>query len=225
MHPDQISIIVLTILGSGFVTIFLFFLIRGLKLEIQSLNMAIETQNQTLEIVEKRIAENEKVGNIYKNLIDELPIAVDKYKEIIRKTKETVIEELEKAKQSQDEKLKQVAELRLKEIEVVQPIITQLSSLSENLHYTMNEVRAQLRSLESISHMAPTLDLGLMWSRLKAHEESGLGSHSFVILSGGADKGSISDQFRSSMTGSGVPDYKALVALPTNKKEDKKIDK
>jgi vacuolar-type H+-ATPase subunit I/STV1 len=221
MYPEQTTTIALNILAIGCLIIFLFFIIRGLKREIQNLNSAIEIQNETLIAVEKRIAENEKVGNIYKSLIDELPVAVGKYNEIIRKTKDTVLEELEKAKQSQDEKLKQVAELRLKEIEVVQPIITQLSSLSEKLQQTMNEVRSQLRSLENISHMAPTLDLGTMWSRLKTHEESGLASHSFVILSGGAEKATGSDQFRPSMTGSGVPDYKALVALPTNKKEDK----
>jgi hypothetical protein len=153
MNPEQITIIILNALATGCAAIFLFFVMRGLRREIQNLNKTMETNNKALDGMERRIAETEKERNIYKTLFDDLPGAVDKYSEIIQKTKDSVIEELEKANQSKDEKLKQVAELRLKEIEVVQPIITQLSTLNDNLHQTINEVQTQLRSLENISHM------------------------------------------------------------------------
>jgi len=221
MNPDQITTIILNIIVSGGVATFLFNVIRGLKREIQNLNYIIENQNNALGIMErKRLAETEKVGNIYKSLIDELPVAIEKYNEIIRKTKDSFIEELERANHSKDEKLKQVAELRLKEIEVVQPIINQLSTLSDKLHQTMNDVTVQLRSLENISHMAPTLDLGTMWSRLKAHEESGLASHLSSILSGSTGKVPRSSQSRSIVTVAGVPEYEAMTASLTEKYGD-----
>jgi hypothetical protein len=153
MNPEQITTIVLNALVTGCAATFLFLVMRSLKREIQNLNKTIETNTKALDGMEKRIAETEKERNIYKTLFDDLPGAVDKYNEIIRKTKDSVIEELEKANQYKDEKLKQVAELRLKEIEVVQPIITQLSALNDNLHQTINEVQDQLRSLDNISHM------------------------------------------------------------------------
>jgi uncharacterized protein YoxC len=162
MNPEQITTIILSALATGCAAAFLFFVIRGLKREMQNLNKTIETQNRALDSMEKRIAETEKERSIYKTLFDDLPDAVDKYDEIMRKTRDSVIENLEKANQSGDEKLRQVAELRLREIEVVQPIITRLSTLNDNLHQTINEVQAQLRSLDNISQMtSATLAQGI----------------------------------------------------------------
>jgi uncharacterized protein YoxC len=175
MNPEQITTIILNALATGCAAIFLFFVMRGLKREIQNLNKAIETQNKALDGLEMRIAETEKERNIYKTLFDDLPVAVDKYNEIIRKTKDSVIEELEKANRSKDEKLKQLAELRLKEIEVVQPIITELSTLNDDLHLTIKEVQTQLRSLENIGHMAPApLAQSILWGGQK--ENAGMDS-------------------------------------------------
>jgi uncharacterized protein YoxC len=175
MNPEQITTIILNALATGCAAIFLFFVMRGLKREIQNLNKAIETQNKALDGLEVRISETQMERNIYKTLFDDLPSAVDKYNEIIRKTKDSVIEELEKANQSKDEKLKQLAELRLKEIEVVQPIITHLSTLNDNLHQTISEVQDQLRSLENIGHMAPApLAHSILWGGQK--ENAGMDS-------------------------------------------------
>jgi len=226
MHPEHLILIVLNILVGGIVIIFVFSIIRDLKREIQTLSNFIEIQSDALDVIGKRIAETEKSGNIYKSLIDELPVAVEKYNEVIRKTKETVTEELEKANQSKDEKLKLVAELRLKEIEVVQPVISQLSTLSEILQQTITEVRTQLRSLENISHMAPTLDLGNMWNRLKPLEESGLASHMSSILSGTTGKASTgSGRFKPYVIETAMTKYEPTAAKPTEKHEGKKEDK
>jgi len=226
MHPEHLTLIILNILAGGVVIIFQLSVIRDLKREIQTLSNFIENQSDALDVIGKRIAESEKSGNIYKSLIDELPVAVEKYNEVIRKTKETVAEELEKANQSKDEKLKQVAELRLKEIEVVQPVISQLSTLSEILQQTMTEVRTQLRSLENISHMAPTLDLGNMWNRLKPLEESGLASHMSLILSGTTGKTSTgSGRFKPYVIETAMTKYEPTIAKPAEKHEGKKEDK
>jgi hypothetical protein len=225
MNPEQITTISLNILASGSVTIFLLFVIRSLKREIQNLNKTIETQNKTLDIIERRVAETEKAGNIYKSLFDDLPDAVDKYNQIIRKTKDSVIEELDRANQSKDAKLKQVAELRLKEVEVVQPIITQLTLLNDRLHQTINEAHVQLRSLESISHLTPTLVRGTWWSDQKAHEEGELASHLSFILSRRAGKGGGSDQLGPLVPESVVPVYEAEIVSLLDKKEDEKRDR
>ncbi|MCI0661174.1 MAG: hypothetical protein L0220_08895 [Acidobacteria bacterium] len=226
MNLEHLIVIALNILVGVVVIIILYSVTQGLKRELQTLSNFIESQSDQLDVIGKRIAETEKAGNIYKSLIDELPEAVDKYNEVIRKTKETVTEELDKANQSKDEKLKLVAELRLKEIEVVQPVISQLSTLSEILQQTMTEVRTQLRSLENISHMAPTLDLGTMWSRLTPLEESGLASHMSSILSGTTGKASTgSGRFKPYVVETAITKYEPKTAIPTEKNEGKKEDK
>lgn len=156
MNPDSIVTIGFSILASVGVTLFILIVILGLKREIQNLNSTIETQSNTLEVMKSRIAENEKAGNIYQTLFTDLPDAVDKYNATIQKTKDSVIGELERANQTKDENLKQVAQLRLKEIEIVQPIVNELSTLNDDLHQIIVEIQSQLRSLDNISQMTST---------------------------------------------------------------------
>lgn len=95
-------------LGLG---IFFYYLICGLRTKIKSLEETINVQNKTLEVMEKRIIETEKIGDIYRNLISDLPTDIDNYKTIVSKTKdETIIElknqnELAKKKLADAEKL------------------------------------------------------------------------------------------------------------------------
>jgi hypothetical protein len=226
MNPEQITTISLNILASGGVTTFLFFVIRGLKREIQNLNKTIETQNKTLDIMERRIGETEKVGNVYKSLFDDLPIAVDKYSEIIRKTRDSTIEELEKANQSKDEKLKQVAELRLKEIEVIQPIITELSTLNDDLYQTINEVQVQLRSLENISHMiSAPLAQRILWRGQKGDAEVEFEAiRRLLILGSGPGRVPGSGRIRPALFEPHMREYEAKIAPPSNNKEDEESD-
>ena len=104
MNAEQIVTIITNILTSSGVAVFLWFLIRGLKNQIGSLNKTIETQNKTLEVMEKRISETEKVGDIYRNLLDKLPDDIDKYKTLLNKIKDETIADLESAVQEKDEK-------------------------------------------------------------------------------------------------------------------------
>ena len=88
---------------------FLVFLIRGLKAKIASLEGVVTVQNQTLEVMEKRIEETEKVGNIYKRLMADLPADLQNYKTIMSITKDDIILEL---KNSNEEKEKRIRALR-----------------------------------------------------------------------------------------------------------------
>jgi hypothetical protein len=140
MNAEQATTVITNILTSGGVITFLWFLVRGLKKQIYSLNKTIEAQNKTLEVMEKRIVETERVGDIYKNLINELPDYIEKYKSIIRVTKDEMISELEKANQLKDEKLKSTTEIELKKIEIQEQIIAELPKLRDELLNTQQAI-------------------------------------------------------------------------------------
>ena len=91
--------------------IFVFYLIRGLKAEINSLKQTIDTQSKTLEVMERRIVETEKIGDIYKNLISDLPQDIDNFKTIISKTKDETILELKNQHEATKKKLEEAKKI------------------------------------------------------------------------------------------------------------------
>lgn len=221
MNPDPIVTIIFSILASGGVALFLLIVIMGLKREIQTLNRTIETQNKTLDIMGSRIAENEKAGNIYNTLFVDLPDAVDKYNDVIQKTKNSVVGELERANQSKDENLKQVAQLRLKEIEIVQPIITELATLNDDLHQSINDIQSQLRSLENISQMTSTaLPYNPSWGSQMADLEVELAARTRVTSRAKPAKPAGTGRPKQSVPEPGV--YEAKLVSPSDKLEAEK---
>jgi len=221
MNPDVIVTISFSVLASVGITIFILIAIMGLKREIQSLNQTIETQSNTLDVMKSRIAENEKAGNIYQTLFVDLPDAVDKYNATIQKTKDSVIGELERANQSKDENLKLVAQLRLKEIEIVQPIVTELSTLNDDLHQIIVEIQSQLRSLENISQMTSTTlaynpSLGSQMAELEVE----VASHTRVTPRGKPVKASGTGRAKPSIPAPVV--YEAKLASSADKLESEK---
>jgi hypothetical protein len=78
-------------LGLG---IFIYYLIKSLRIQISGLKGTIAAQNETLKVMDKRIEETEKIGDIYKSLIRDLPSDIENYKAIISKTKDATILEL-----------------------------------------------------------------------------------------------------------------------------------
>ena len=109
MSPEQIVTVVAAVLQTGGLAYFFNQVIRGLKEKVNSLEKTIEAQNQTLQIMERQVAETEKVGRIYKNLFSELPKDLENYKAIISKTKDDVIIELQNANKQKDERLKELS--------------------------------------------------------------------------------------------------------------------
>lgn len=91
-------------LGLG---IFLFYLFRGLKQKISALEGTVTIQSKTLEVMEKRIHETEKVGDIYRNLMSDLPQDLDNYKTILSKTKDETILELKNQQEITKKKLEE----------------------------------------------------------------------------------------------------------------------
>jgi hypothetical protein len=130
MTAEQVTTIVTNILTSGGAVTFFYFVIRSLKREISGLNKTIEQQNKTLEVMEKRVVETEKVGNIYRNLIADLPEQVSKYKSFINEMKDDVIKQLEDA---QDETVKESRKVELQRLELQEKMLSELPRLREEL--------------------------------------------------------------------------------------------
>ena len=153
MTPEQITTIVTNALtGSGIVAL-LWMIIRGLKKQILSLNEVINTQKKTLETMETRVLETEKVGNIYRKFIEELPEDIEKYKAVLRKLKDDTILELERANQQKDEKLKSNAEIALEKLELQQRALEELPQLRDELIDVINSVNYRLNTVNQLSHI------------------------------------------------------------------------
>ena len=144
---DQIAQIIIAVIQSGALGFFVFIIFRGLKTEIKTLNKTIETQNKTLEVMEKRINETEKVGEIYQNLITNLPDAIDKYKKIIEKTMGETIKELEKANEEKNEILKKSKENELEELKTTKSILNEIPKLYKDMMKLKNEFDIRINSL------------------------------------------------------------------------------
>lgn len=102
MSAEQITTVVTGIIQSGGLIVFLYFYIRSLKVKISSLQDTINVQKETLSTMEKRISETEKIGDIYRKLMEDLPKDLDNYKAIISKTKDETIIELQKTTEKQE---------------------------------------------------------------------------------------------------------------------------
>lgn len=90
-------------LGLG---VFVYYLLRGLKDRVSSLESLINTQKQTLDVMERRVNETEKIGNIYRDLMASLPEDIDNFRTIISKTKDETIVELKNQNDNIKTKLK-----------------------------------------------------------------------------------------------------------------------
>lgn len=86
--------IISALLQTGVISYVVYMIIKGLKTEIRTLQSQITAQNKTIETMDKRIQETEKIGELYKKLISDFPQALDDYQEIITKTKDKTIYEL-----------------------------------------------------------------------------------------------------------------------------------
>jgi hypothetical protein len=143
---ELVTVLTSTIEGSAMVT-FLWFFIRGLKKEIHSLNKTIEVQNKTLEAMEKRIVETEKIGHLYRNLLQDLPEDIQKYKVIIGKLKDEVIKELQDANAQKDAELEELSRLRLEQLELQEKMLGELPKLKADLESSLIELNQRIKAI------------------------------------------------------------------------------
>lgn len=83
-----------SVLEATGLAIFIWYLFRSLSSQVKGLQALISTQKETIEVMSQRIAETEKIGGLYKQLLSDLPGDLDNYKKIMSATKDTVIVEL-----------------------------------------------------------------------------------------------------------------------------------
>lgn len=119
------NIIVTIIEGCGLATFF-YYIINGLKRHIRALKETIEAQKGTLETMEKRIVETEKIGDLYKKMIETLPNDLDNFKTITSKLKDDTIAVLQKAVADKDEQLKSSQEEKLESIVSQETLLNKL---------------------------------------------------------------------------------------------------
>ena len=85
---------------------FFYYLIKGLRAKIAALEGVIGAQKQTLDVMERRVQETEKVGNIYRDLLASLPTDIDNFRTVLSKTKDETIVELQNQNEAIKKKLR-----------------------------------------------------------------------------------------------------------------------
>ena len=125
------------------ISVFFWYFIKGLKKEIKSLKNTIETQNQTLVVMEKRVLETERIGMIYKNLISDLPNDLENYKKVITITRDQLINDLNQNIELKDKeiiKLKEEKISNLSETErILQSFITEIPNIQNLFSKVLTE--------------------------------------------------------------------------------------
>ncbi len=133
--------IITSLLQTGGIFVFLYFLIRGLRQQIKAMSKTLEEQNKTLDVMERRIEETQKVGDVYRQWLSDLPEDIEKYKTVVSKLKDETIEELQKAKEAQDKKLESMKELKLQELELQERALAELPDLHNELLETVEAIQ------------------------------------------------------------------------------------
>jgi|GEM_PF-2686863 len=110
MSVENIVTIITGVIETGAIGFLTLYIINGLKTKINTLQATISQQGKTIEVMEKRIIETEKVGGIYKSLIENMPKDIDNYRAFISKTKDSTIIELKEENETIKEKLKKAEE-------------------------------------------------------------------------------------------------------------------
>jgi len=149
MTPEQITTIITGVFEGGGVLTFVYFVIRGLKKNIKSLNSTIEVQSKTLDVMEKRIDETKNIGDIYKDLLKEIPDDLKQYKKFIRESKDALITDLKKSIKENNKKHKKEAEDSLVKIHEQEKIINDLIKARNSLISANNVINDGLESISN----------------------------------------------------------------------------
>lgn len=117
-----------SIIESSVILGVLSWIIWGLKEKIKVLNNTVDAQKKTLEVMDKRNAETEKISDIYKDLINELPNTIKNFKQIIKETTDATINQLEEAVKIKDAELEKLRKNRLKKLDTAQKAVDKVES-------------------------------------------------------------------------------------------------
>lgn len=132
--------------GSG-ISVFVYFVIRGMRKEISTLNETVKQQNQIFDAMSKRISETEKMAESYKKWWEELQESYDKHKAALIRTKNEYINELEVAIEQKDEKLQAKARAELDMIAMQENTIEDLKRRAGETERQLMDMRERTKVL------------------------------------------------------------------------------
>jgi diguanylate cyclase (GGDEF)-like protein len=132
--------------GSG-ISVFVYFVIRGMRKEISTLNETVKQQNQIFDAMSKRISETEKMAESYKKWWEELQESYDKHKAALLRTKNEYINELEMAVEQKDEKLQAKARAELDMIAMQENTIEDLKRRAGETERQLMDMRERAKVL------------------------------------------------------------------------------
>ena len=147
METTNIVVVITATLQGGGVVFFLWKIINGLRAEVTALKSTIDAQTATIAVMDKRIAETEKVGELYRKLLKDLPEDLDNYRKVIARTKDEVIAEQQRAIEQKDDKLQELAKTRLREIELIERTANDIPKLRETLENTIDELQTKISAI------------------------------------------------------------------------------
>ncbi len=87
------------------------YIIKGLKSKIDALTVTLNIQKKTLDAMESRVGEVQKIGETYTKFAKELPSYVEDYEKLVRATKDRSIEHLQQEVEMYQKKLEDYAKL------------------------------------------------------------------------------------------------------------------
>jgi chromosome segregation ATPase len=145
-----------TLIANGGVATFLYWVIRGLKSQIGSMNKTIEVQKNTLEAMKTQVSETEKIGSIYRQFIEELPSEIEKYKTLLTELKNDQIGELKKANEHKDERLKETAEIEIKKLELQQRALDDIPALITQFAEIATTIEQRLSTVDKLVNYMPS---------------------------------------------------------------------
>lgn len=108
---------------------FIWYLFRSLSQQVSGLKELVAAQKQTIEVMERRNAETEKIGGLYKTLLSDLPTDLENYKKIVSTTKDSTILELQNKHAATEQQLKKVQDEMQRAGTSLVPVTSQLAAL------------------------------------------------------------------------------------------------
>lgn len=147
MTPDQLITVATGVLEGGGIIAFLYFMMSGLKNKIAALNTTIDMQSKTLDVMEKRVEETKGIGQLYKELLNEIPDDLKKYKEFIKESKDAMIDDLKRTILENDDAHKREIEANLHKIHEQEKSINQLIKARESMILADEAIRSGMESI------------------------------------------------------------------------------
>ncbi len=138
MNNEQIVTIITSILETGGIVVFVWFLVKGIYAKLNSLEKVVITQKEAINALQARSSDAEKVANLYKDLVSDLPELLKKQKQLTNDIKDDIIHEQEKKLLTKDEAIAKLE--KIKSLETTTRNLSDKSKLIMGLDIGSNSI-------------------------------------------------------------------------------------